>query len=257
MERSGTGSGGGIGNALRRRFSVLLLWTGRLARQEAVILLFTAAAQALLFLASLRRHGEEGFENVLTGSHVALAALAGYVLLCLWVFLICSGTGSRGDYTLDRLGLRRGEVFFLHWLSMTAGFLCFWGAQTGAALGLCFLWSRLGPETLQSPQTFLLAFYRDSFFHALLPLADTVIYVRNLCFCAALGAAAATAARKPSPGFYCIALLGPLWFRAELLGPVKPVFDICVYLIVGIISVIYAFWRKGETDNDRPERETV
>lgn len=70
-------------------------------------------------------------------------------------------------------------MFALRSIYYLGCFVIFGAVQIGLVIGMFFLYRRgQTPETL-SPQALFLAFYRNDFLHSLLPLEETVRWIRN------------------------------------------------------------------------------
>ena len=82
-------------------------------------------------------------------------------------------------------------MFLWQWVCSSLCYLLLWAAETAILLLLCrlyFLWA--DPAQLNG-QTIFLAFYRSDFLHAVLPLDDRVLWMRNIALTLGLGASAA------------------------------------------------------------------
>lgn len=155
-----------------------------------------AGAQFLLLLAGLRGwdfaiRGTPVLEAAVQMGKLSLAFGAGLLLMCAVLVLPGLDRGAKTGYTLRRLAADE-RVLTLLWGGLNALLLLiFWGCQTAAALAL----SRYYLQTFQADsfnqQSLLIAFSRSPYLHALLPLWDWPVMVRNVLCCAALGLAAA------------------------------------------------------------------
>ncbi len=234
---------------MKRYLSVTALCLRRCLPPLCVILAALFAAETAAFLLALRVHAREGLEAVLAASRVGLIAAAAFLLLCAWLFYVGGEFSGRQSYTLRRLSVTPLGGFLARWAACSACFAIFWGAQTAAVLGLCFLYKRLGPPELWSAQAALMAFYRNAFLHGLLPLHDTTLWVRNALLCLALGAAAARMpARKKFGALLHSAVLTAMWFRCEPGGLVLPL--LLILLSLGVIAVeLYRAAAREEGDD--------
>ena len=116
---------------------------------------------------------------------------AGLLLVCAALILPGLDRGAKTGYTLRRLSV--GErALTLAWGGQNALLLLFfWGSQAAAALLLAWQYlATLGAE-ISGVQTLFLAFSRSPYLHALLPLWDWPLLLRNAAACAALGMSAA------------------------------------------------------------------
>ena len=153
--------------------------------------------RSLLLGWELETYGPEGelsyplLEKVADAAHLNWIFGAGLLLVCAALVLPGLDRGAKTGYTLRRLAV--GErALTLAWGGQNALLLLiFWGSQAGAALLLARQYmATLGAE-ISGAQTLFLAFSRAPYLHALLPLWDWPLLLRNLVACAALGLSAA------------------------------------------------------------------
>lgn len=155
-----------------------------------LICLLISVIEAVLF--PLQSSGEQRLDTAFTDSAVitvfviAMAAL--YAVMCLHGTL-----GTRNAIPFARLGVSDRVRFVVLAVQTALCLLILWAWQTGVAFALALWWGHAHPETV-GQHTLLAAFYRVSFLHALLPLGDWLMWVRNTVLCAALGLCAAKAA---------------------------------------------------------------
>lgn len=116
---------------------------------------------------------------------VFLAALAFTFFILLWT------SSQRGDvkssYTLLRLKITWRQQFALKTAYNALCLALVFAVQAAFAAALCLRYGELLPEEFTSPQLLFLVFYRNSFLHSLLPMAEAVIWVRNLLLLLAFG----------------------------------------------------------------------
>lgn len=123
----------------------------------------------------------------------------GVCLLALTAVLCLNGCefSAKQGYTLRRLRVSQREIFLWQAAHNAVCYLLLWAVQTGVVFVLCrYYVAHYQEMTMWYPdmvndQTMVLAFYRNSFLHSLLPLADVWRWVRNAVGCAALGVCAA------------------------------------------------------------------
>ena len=156
-----------------------------------------AVFRSLLLGWELEPYGPEGeliyplLETVADAARLNWIFGAGLLLVCAALVLPGLDRGAKTGYTLRRLAV--GErALTLAWGGQNALLLLiFWGSQAGAALLLARQYmATLGAE-ISGAQTLFLAFSRAPYLHALLPLWDWPLLLRNLVACAALGLSAA------------------------------------------------------------------
>ena len=155
------------------------------------ISLLAAGVQVLLFLTAPNNSGTFSLESTVQAGKLSLVFGGGLLLMCAVLVLPGMERGSKTGYTLRRLAADE-RVLTLLWGGLNALLLLiFWGCQTAAALAL----SRYYFQTFQADsfnqQSLFIVFSRSPYLHALLPLWDWPVMLRNVLCCAALGLAAA------------------------------------------------------------------
>ena len=133
----------------------------------------------------------DGIWNLGLWQVCAVAFLVVTVLLCLPG---CSFS-TRTEYTLGRLSCNEKEIFLAQATVNLLFYLIFWGVQVLAVFGLCRYYAFRLPEACTG-QTVFLAFYRSDYLHSLLPLADWLLWLRNLLLVLALSVSAADFSRR-------------------------------------------------------------
>lgn len=187
----------------------------------------TAAVQTLLFGLAMRTQTyweTPAPEIALAQSRAGFTGLLSFCLTALCVMRCGSMTSPRSGYTLCRL--RISERMFCLWHALHAALclLIWWAVQALTLTALCTLWTlRCDPA---GTQTVFLAVWRTPYFYNLLPLSDWVRWLRNLLLLAAMGCAAADAARfarRRARGWWLPVLLGAAaaaFAAGELFYPV-------------------------------------
>ena len=145
------------------------------------------AETALFFLLGLP--AGVGIEKVLGASGLRWVFAGALLLVSLLLSTTGTDAGGKSDYTLRRLSVSRRALFLWQVGYNFLVFLVLWAVQALFAYGLCLLC--VEKLEITSSQAILLAFYRDDFLHALLPLDEVSLTVRNLIYCGALAVACA------------------------------------------------------------------
>ena len=125
--------------------------------------------------------------------------------------------------------------------ALCAGLL--WAWQAVLAVLLCLWWGRAHPDAAGA-HTLYLAFYRVSFLHALLPLGDWLLWIRNIVYCAVVGVGTAKAAltgQKVGPLVVCCA--GAAFWPAGMGTEILLIIEIAFLLFCGWVS--WAFGRDA------------
>lgn len=108
---------------------------------------------------------------------IFLAAYVRCVLCCLFI----PGKKSTCGYTLQRLRISERSVFCWDALTNSLCFLLLWMAEIIIVYVLA-MWYQHTPTYTQGAQGILLACYRSTFLHGLIPMAETGIWLRNLLY---------------------------------------------------------------------------
>ncbi len=114
----------------------------------------------------------------------------GFVLavLVLTTLLVMPGwKGGRSDYTLQRTGVSEQKQYALRAAFHSLCLFMLIAAQALVLVLLCVVFEKSHVNAFTGPQNIPLLFYRSSFLHALLPLADVSRLVRNAVMIAAYG----------------------------------------------------------------------
>lgn len=167
---------------------------------------------------------------------VFLSALS--LVLCILLWTERQRGGVRSCYTLLRLKLTWRRQFVL---KTGYNILCLalvFVAQAAFAAVLCLRYGELLPQEFTSPQLLFLTFYRSPFLHSLLPMAETVIWVRNLFLLLAFGAEAAWG-NWPSSIALCAA-------TASLFALTVPSWIVVINILVyGFVAAVCLFSALG------------
>lgn len=171
---------------MRRYWSVILLGARGVTGKLLALLAALAAAEAALLLATGGLSGMIPAVAMEVG-HLAIAFRAALLILaavcCLWGSDI---RGGRCAYTLGRLRVSEMTAVMLWGLCYALAFLALMGFQLLLLLGLCW-WGIRQSVGAATGQWVFLAAHRDALFHALLPLEDRGLYVRNAAYALSLG----------------------------------------------------------------------
>ncbi len=193
---------------MKKHLSVLCLAARGSVYKTILILLLMAAVQTGLFWFYL----QEGLKITAAGiantpleslfDKPLLSIVFGAAFLAITFFLCRTGCafGAQPGYTLDRLSLSPLTVWIWQAAYNTAVFLILWFAETAVSMGLCALYTHFTDPAAVSVQTVFLATYRSEFLHAVLPMYDTALWVRNLVFALTLGAVTAAFPYKQRRG---------------------------------------------------------
>lgn len=170
----------------------ILMWLSRSSFWKLFLLLgISAGVQAVWFFLVLSGNPLASLEELAGGGSLAVPFLVCFLLVSALLSATGCEMGTRSGYTLRRLSVSERTVFAWQWGYNSACFLLLWLAELLTAFGLCTLYTMKADPSLVSGQTLFLAFYRNALLHALLPLEDAFLWIRNLLFILTMGAACA------------------------------------------------------------------
>ena len=168
---------------MKRGFSVFLLMARSTIYKVLLVLLGMAVVECGLFLLVLRRGVTENgmsLESVIESSFAAWVFILAFIVIAALLFSTGYDAKGRRSYTLLRLSISRRQVFLWQSIYNLCIFLLLWMVQILAALFFCALYVRFAPAEYVTHQTVFLAFYRNDFFHSILPLSEVILWVRNI-----------------------------------------------------------------------------
>ena len=171
-----------------------------------------------------------------------IAFLAVCAVLC---FCGCDRATSRSGYTMRRLQI--DERAAVGWASVSnAGMLALlWGSQLAASLAVNLILRRvIGSQP--DAQTLLIAFYRSEYLHALLPMREFSLLIRNLLLLLALAVSCAIFSYHQRRGGYrlepLILVLLTLFYFPQQAGSLDADLVLMLAAVAGIISSLYSLW---------------
>ena len=192
-------------------------------------------------------------EYLFSVSHITWVFAAAFVLLCVLLALPGCGYHSKTSYTVRRLSISERSVFYLQTAVNVVYLLALWAVEVLLCILLCRRYITAAPAEIVSELTEMLTFYRSPFLHALLPLADTIVWVRNIILLLILSASAAIfpycqRRSKFSPDLAAYALLTLINFE-HTLGDGFNVFLLlfCGAIIAG--SIFHTLYIREDAEN--------
>ena len=211
----------------------MLLCRSTIVKILALFSAMTVAEVGLFFLRGTQAAGLEQMAQTMWLKWVFGGAL---VLMTIILEGTLSTSGSKLDYTLRRLGLGRRSQFLWQSLYNVLCLLLLWAVQLFVAILLCKLWMDTR-EGLRGQELFL-AFYRDEFFHSILPLDDLSRWFRNLvCFiCMGVSSACVPVCRRR--GKYCPASVAQaVWMVLQFPQEMgQRGYDMMVMIVCGALT---------------------
>lgn len=175
---------------MKKYASILTLASRPTLYKLILLLIATAVVESALFMNRLSEDALYSLESIMTHSHVALVSGISFLILCI---ILCTAnlelSGSKVSYTLQRLSIKEETTTVLWGLYNMLCLVLFWAAQLGISLFLCHLYIQATDPIYINDQTVFLAFYRNNFLHALLPLSEKTLWYRNAALIISLGTA--------------------------------------------------------------------
>jgi len=203
-----------------------------------ILTLFAAMTAAEVGLFFLRGTQAVGLEQMAQAAWLKWVFAAALVLMTVILEGTLSTSGSKLDYTLRRLGLGRRSQFLWQSLYNVLCLLLLWAVQLFVAILLCRLWMD-AREGLRGQELFL-AFYRDEFFHSILPLDDLSRWGRNLFAFACMGVSSACVPVCRRRGKYCPASVAQaVWMVIQFPREMaQGGYDLVVMIVCGVLTFI-------------------
>lgn len=199
------------------------------------VLMAAVCAEAILFYGNMRAQGDSDVEYrtlaaAVESSHISLVFLAALGFLYFVLFWTEGRLETKSGGTMRRLRLSHRQIFRIKTAYNAACLILLFAVQ----IWLC-IWLA---ETHPFSRGMFLAFYRIDFLHCLLPMAETVKWVRNALLVLAFAAEAARRAGKreyvPKVLLY---LLTVNWFVSSLGGNVTDWLGILLYALVIAVNL--------------------
>lgn len=175
---------------------------------------------------------------------VFILALAGlHAVFCLRGLL-----GAKSDLPYGRLGLSRRQMLALLAEQNAVCYFLLWAWQTLVALALAAWWCHAHPAAV-GPQTMFVTAYRVSFLHALLPLGDVWLWVRNVALCLSLGVCSAYAAlSRKTVGPLIVGVIAAIFWPMAMAMATLAIIEIAVLLAAAAFC-----WMDGKDEPDDAE----
>ena len=164
-------------------------------------------------------------------------------------FCLRGALGAKSALPYARLGLPRRQLLRLQAEQNALCFFLLWAWQALAALALAAWWCRAHPDA-SGAHTIFVATYRVSLLHAVLPMGDWLLWLRNLAVCLALGVCAAKAAlTRRATGPMIVGVLAAIFFPVPAGGAVY-----IAILQIAILFVAASFsWMDGGSEPNAEE----
>lgn len=230
---------------MKRQLSLGMLFARSSLRRVLGILLVMAAGQLALGWFALRDNTWIALETVLDGGWFRLLAALGLTGTVAAVMLSSGGFGSRVDYAVSRLPVRRIAVWGWAVGYGVAVMVLFWAVELAVCLGVFRIFAAVSPSAAHNPQLLLLAAYRSSLFHAVLPLRDGARWVATVLYFLGLGVLMGTWTVRAFGGKWsALPLIAAMawWLPAGSVGSVGWAIFLAVLTLTVTFFTVWNFW---------------
>ena len=243
----------------------LIAWAAKSSLGLLLILCtVTSALQCLSFGARLPASGQTftAPENYFANSGGTILARIGFLLLCaLLAKTGCPYGGSHPQYLLQRLRISERSVVLMQSLYHVAALMIYWMFQVLTVFALFALYAHFAPPEQVGPQSLLLMFYRNPYLHALLPLNDLVLHLRNCGLLLVLSFSLAMFPYLLRRGKFSIAALFPalvtsIFFPSDM-GAVAANLGFLIVLLCDAALLLYSFLDNPEREGGHAHEEAV
>ena len=236
---------------MRKYLSVFNFYVCQRAKSNLLILLFLSVFNLAGFygLGFMRRG------NFDAGSSCTFLAFLFFIAYTLIFFysVTMAGKKSHPGLLIERLKVSEREVFFLEALANMLFFFLLLFTEMITVGILLILYMNAATYT-HGPQGMVVALYRDSFLHGLIPLKEYVIYVRNIFFVISSGFATAWISMCNRKGkniavvfvFYSMLVLS---FKQGLLSGYSPLTSFFAFLIC--LAFVYDAFKSAHPGRRR------
>ncbi len=176
----------------------------------------------------------------------------GLALVCALALVGCHGKSNPG-YTLRRLGLPSSHMGLAWSVNVALCFVIVWGVEIVILLGCKALFQAQTNPAFWSQQSFFIDCYRSGFLHAVLPMGDVAVWVRNVFSVVAMSLASGSAfvntwrGAQPKLALFTTVML---YLSFETLGTAMDYFMIGLYAIVIFGALTWLFNSEEDTWKD-------
>lgn len=206
---------------MKKHLSVFALMIRQNFFKFLILIFVSAVAQGVMFYLKFNKafaeynsyYGEfqmRSLENIFEESRITLVFAAAFLLLLLILCTTCRSS-SKTVYTLRRLRIGTRSIVLWQTLSGVFYLFMFWAFELLLVLLFSGIYMKYSPQDSISIQTVFLAFYKNSFLHALLPLESIGTYIRNIVFIISLGVCSSV--------FSVYSLMGKFTYEILVLSP--------------------------------------
>lgn len=231
---------------MKKHLSVFGLFVRSSIYKVIGILLIMCALEILLFhtelkgaLSDYNSESEHNtfaqLENIFSDSIAPWCFALAFALITVALCLTGTEYKSKTGYTLRRLSVSEKHVFFYQALCNFFMYFLLWATQAALCYILSLYYINSSPEAFLGNQTVFLAFYRSKFLHAVLPLSNALLWVRNFLLIIALSLSSAEFPFKQRRKSFSVTIIALcVYCIAFFSREIGDIFSIVTVLIVSI-----------------------
>lgn len=232
---------------MRRQLSLGMLFARSSLWRVLGILILMAALQAGLAWYFLRGDGSMAAEYILDDTLFRLTSALGLTGIVAVVMLSAGGFGSRVNYSVSRLPVPRWTVLVWAVGYALAVLALFWAVQTAVCLGVLRWYSAVTDMGRANPQLTVLAAYRSSLFHTVLPLRDGTRLAATIGYFLGLAVVTGTWSVRAFSGKWSavpLILAAAWWFRGGGVGSVGWNLLLAVATLCWAFGTVMELWKE-------------
>ena len=238
---------------MRNKVSVFALFPRSSLYRILSLFGIMAAVQVIVFYLMLTLPNSTPTELITVVHDARLSLIFGgtFLLMTAQLSLVGCEFSSKPGYILRRLSLSPRWIFSLQALANACFYLLFWAFQALVLLGLSKLYMEQATPAIANHQTVYLSFYRSDFMHAILPLDEKSLYIRNIILALGMGVATASVPhyqrlhRFPIVIFIITAVT--LGFFVQELGSTSAATVISIFILIFASISVYNIMTGGDS----------
>lgn len=242
-----------------KKYLSLFAWAARSSLWLLLILcMVTFSLQCLSFGSELPAAGQtfSAPENYIACSGVTIVARIAFLALCaLLVKTGCPYGSSHPQYLLQRLRISERSVVLMQAIYHAAALMIYWMFQVLMVFTLFALYTHLASPEQVGPQSLLLMFYRNPYLHALLPLDDVILHLRNAGLLLILSFSLAMFPYLLRRGKFSVSALFPalvasVFFPSDM-GAIAVNLTVLIILLCDAALLLYQLFTNPEAEGRR------
>ncbi len=193
---------------MKKYISVFEMITRTTIYKVLLLLVLMMGTQFLLFwnlvVNEQNRQVIYGFETLVDSIPVIWILAIGFVLLTVILCLSGCNIGSNQGYLLRRLQVTEKAIFYLQALYNCICYLLLWASQVLVFMAMSFLYEKYA--VAYTNQSIVIAFYRNSLLHSILPMEDWTGWLLLILTILACGITAANFPYQQRKGKFSIGI---------------------------------------------------